>query len=516
VNSIQQTLHILRKDLRHLAPEISISISLVALFAWIAPAAWPGYISKMAYPGAQFGAPQMMGGFLHALIPISWLVLISRCVHDESLVGDKQFWVTRPYTWYSLLGAKLIFVLTVICLPLLATQIFLVHYAGLPILASLASLLLNIGAIFLLFLVPFLVLASVTSSFGPLVLLVLGGVLYIGLVGLVATYLSGAHAIPPYASAGCVVLLALILIGALVYQYIERKTGQSQLIVLATPIVLAALFLILPAGFLFTHAYPTGGDISAKMDLDSMRQQPSSGSLLHVVGNYVLSLPLETGPGPATTLLSGRALQLELASASGFHWSSPWQGFSDVVGAGESLQVNVMVPQAVIDSIGAETVKLQLTLALNRLQLDTPVNFALAESDHTFPGVGVCSLVGDTGFGAPVCRSAMRAPMAFVETQVQDVPCGFEVNGPQPAPRAARVVMAPQQPWFAFDPVNAQGWRLNVAGDSGEGAHMHAICAGAPVKLTPTHDAGGVKIVVEQTGIELMPYLRHLSQQKPM
>ena len=107
MTSFKQTLHILRKDLRHLAPEISVSLSLVALFAWIAPAAWPGYIGKMAYPGAQFGAPQIMGVFLHALIPISWLVLISRSVHDESLVGDKQFWVTRPYTWYSLLAAKL-------------------------------------------------------------------------------------------------------------------------------------------------------------------------------------------------------------------------------------------------------------------------------------------------------------------------------------------------------------------------------------------------------------------------
>jgi len=516
MTSFKQTLHILRKDLRHLAPEISVSLSLVALFAWIAPAAWPGYIGKMAYPGAQFGAPQIMGVFLHALIPISWLVLISRSVHDESLVGDKQFWVTRPYTWYSLLAAKLLFVLVAICLPLFAAQIFLVHYAGLPVFASLPALLLNIGAIFVLFLLPFLVLASVTSSFGPLILLVLGGVLYLGVVGLVATYLSGVRGIPPYTEAGFIVLLTILLAGTLMHQYIERRTGLSQLILIATPILLAAVYFILPAGFLFTHAYPTRTGLSAQVDLDPMKQQPSTGGLLNVVGNYVLSVPIAANLSSGNELLSGRALHVDLTSASGFHWSSSWLGFSDTLRGGESTQIDVMIPEKVIDRIGTETVKLQLTLALTRLQIDPPVNFKLSDSNHAIPGGGVCSLVGDPSFAAPVCRSAMRAPMAFVETQVQDVPCSLDGSAENTAPRPARSSMLLQQGWFAFDPIVAQSWRLYAAGDSPEGPHLHAICAGAPVKLTPTHDAGGASIQVEQTGLELAPYLRHRSQQRPM
>ena len=513
MTSFNQILHILRKDVRHLFPEITVSISLVALFAWVAPAGWPEYINRMSYPGAQFGTPQIMGGLLHALIPISWLVLISRSVHDESLVGDKQFWVTRPYTWYSLLAAKLLFILGFICVPLLAAQIFLVHYAGLPILATLPALLLNIGAISILFLLPFLVLASVTTSFGPLILLVLGGVLYIGVVGLVATYLSGAHTAPPNGAIVAFTLLTLILIGTLLYQYIERRTGLTQIVVLATPIFLAAVFLVFPVGPLFLRAYPAAGDVSAKLDLDPMKQQPTSGDLLHVGNNDVLSLPIEAASGSATTLLFGQAAQLELTSSSGFHWNSPWQSFSSIVTGGQSTQVNLIVPRTVVDRIGTETVKLQLTLALNRLQLDTPVNFKLSEADQAIPGGGVCSLVGEIGFAAPVCRNAMQAPLSFIETQAQDMPCGVEA--PDAAPRAARTSMPAQHSPFAFDPVNAQSWRLSVAGDPPEGAHMHTICAGAPVKLTPTHEAGGVRVLVEQTGIELTSYLRHKASFSP-
>jgi hypothetical protein len=106
--------------------------------------------------------------------------------------------------------------------------------------------------------------------------------------------------------------------------------------------------------------------------------------------------------------------------------------------------------------------------------------------------------------------------MAFVETQVQDVPCSLDGSAENTAPRPARSSMLLQQGMFAFDPVVAQSWRLYAAGDSPEGPHLHAICAGAPVKLTPTHDAGGASIQVEQTGLELAPYLRHRSQQRPM
>src|SRR5256885_7885270 len=48
------------------------------------------------------------------LLPLAWWTLIARVIHDEVLPGDNQFWITRPYSWKSLLGAKALFILAFI------------------------------------------------------------------------------------------------------------------------------------------------------------------------------------------------------------------------------------------------------------------------------------------------------------------------------------------------------------------------------------------------------------------
>jgi hypothetical protein len=51
-------------------------------------------------------------------------------VHGESLVGDRQFWVTRPYDWKKLVVDKALFVLTFINLPLFVLDVFLLAKSG--------------------------------------------------------------------------------------------------------------------------------------------------------------------------------------------------------------------------------------------------------------------------------------------------------------------------------------------------------------------------------------------------
>src|SRR5687768_13366660 len=43
------------------------------------------------------------------LLPLAWCHLVMLMVHQEPLVGDRQFWVTRPYSWRSLIAAKAMF-----------------------------------------------------------------------------------------------------------------------------------------------------------------------------------------------------------------------------------------------------------------------------------------------------------------------------------------------------------------------------------------------------------------------
>ena len=126
-----QPIHILRKDVRHLWPEIAVSICLLIALAWIVPHTWP---TDAPNPLAeQNNLPWLfpvLGAFVRFLIPVVWVVVVSRLVHDEPLVGDRQFWITRPYTWYNLLASKLLFIVLFLYVPLLVMQAWLQHHAG--------------------------------------------------------------------------------------------------------------------------------------------------------------------------------------------------------------------------------------------------------------------------------------------------------------------------------------------------------------------------------------------------
>src|SRR4051812_14736603 len=101
---MQQALHIFRKDVRFLRLPIAIALALTAAFAW----------SRSGKPATPLQQP------ITILLILAWCYLAAAAVYKETLVGDRQFWVTRPYRWTSLLAAKALFLLAFIHVPLLA------------------------------------------------------------------------------------------------------------------------------------------------------------------------------------------------------------------------------------------------------------------------------------------------------------------------------------------------------------------------------------------------------------
>src|SRR6266478_5805714 len=95
---MSQILHIFRKDARHHWPEILLSWVLVAVYVWDQPRKWANQTIHIRY---------IVGllNILPALMILSWAFLIARVVQGESLVGDRQFWITRPYEWHKLFVA---------------------------------------------------------------------------------------------------------------------------------------------------------------------------------------------------------------------------------------------------------------------------------------------------------------------------------------------------------------------------------------------------------------------------
>src|SRR6266481_1568008 len=126
---MSKILHIFKKDIRRHWPEILISLALLAVYSRRELHFWQ---TSLQYDG--------ISPFFFLL---SWSFLILRVVHSETLVGDRQWWVSKPYIWWQLLLAKLFFIFVFVSVPLFHVQLLLLHRAGF-------STLCNIGRLFLM------------------------------------------------------------------------------------------------------------------------------------------------------------------------------------------------------------------------------------------------------------------------------------------------------------------------------------------------------------------------------
>jgi hypothetical protein len=123
---MRQALHIFAKDVRCLWYEIAIVLIIAVDYA---------YLQCLSHP------PYVLATVLLALQPIAWPFLVVRAVHEEPLPGDQQFWITRPYSWRSLLAAKVLFMLAFLHLPLFLADCVILAWHGFSPLPYLPGLL---------------------------------------------------------------------------------------------------------------------------------------------------------------------------------------------------------------------------------------------------------------------------------------------------------------------------------------------------------------------------------------
>ena len=174
---MRQALWILRKDIHRMRPRIAVVWLLMAAGAVVDSAA---------------GRHPELANMRTLLVPIAlaqWFLVIP-VVQEDRLVGDRQFWITRPYAWKSLLLAKLLFVLLFVSLPTMLDHVVALAVNGYSPLRYLFPLLweeagLAVGMLFVL------TLASLTANIVQVVLLVLGGFLVLTLGSMFAARAGG-------------------------------------------------------------------------------------------------------------------------------------------------------------------------------------------------------------------------------------------------------------------------------------------------------------------------------------
>src|SRR4029077_12054095 len=113
------------------------------------------------------------------LLPVTAVFFIVRLIQAETIPGDTQFWITRPYRWRSLLAAKLLFVSIFISVPVLVARVIILERSGFPLALEIVPLLWSQLLIIVGFCLPVAALASVTADmvtfvFSALALLIIG------------------------------------------------------------------------------------------------------------------------------------------------------------------------------------------------------------------------------------------------------------------------------------------------------------------------------------------------------
>lgn len=375
------SLHILLKDLRRHRWEIAFYVATVAGWGW-----------QLTHP---FGWVQL---HLHDIIPIfmfvAWFFVTARVIQGESLVGDREFWPTRPYRWWQLLIAKALFLAICLNLPLFIMQCCALWSAEIPLSASLLPELLFLQLEFALFLtLPAVALASITESVVQWVLSILGMGLFVMLVSLIPW-----NRLPPPLAGGegvgtwlGIALLAPALAGVIVWQYRMRQAFPARVafacIVCIVPLVVA----LASTSSIKAIAYPSfSGERDLQFsfvqsDLDYTRYVPASSSASITFSAQIL------GNSP-DHLVSIEGTRFTLLGGNGWRWQSPWNNTSIIItpDSGE-VHFTIDMPSDIGEQLRQQKPEVQIELATANYRLHPPFRVNTTSDRSNVEGVGVCS-----------------------------------------------------------------------------------------------------------------------------
>ena len=211
---------------------------------------------------------QMMFRTLTTLVPllqtILLLVIVPLLLHEEPLVGTTAFWFTRPIDGWMLFKSKMLFVVALLILPPLLTELVVlaVHGAGAQQVAlAVPEILLEDGK----FLVYVIVLAALTQTFARYALLGVSGFVGFYLLIMVGAFLAWYFDLPDFLKRGgganradsAYVVSAIFLMTMaaiiLIDQYRKRDTRRAWMRVGCAFLVYLALDHYWPATFLRHH-----------------------------------------------------------------------------------------------------------------------------------------------------------------------------------------------------------------------------------------------------------------------
>ncbi len=447
---MRQALHIFYKDVRQLRYDVIVTLVLTATFAWSTGQRTTLYAQRLSLAASLLGP----------LLLFAWWYLVARAIYGEPLPGDRQFWVTRPYRWTSLLGAKVLFIGAFVILPLLLSDCVILALQGFHPSAHLAGLAWHALVFFVAFLLPVAALACITESIVQMVLAVLAVIAILAVLSLL-----GMGQSPVWFGSLDWVRSSLFylapLLGApaiMILQYRSRRTGLSRILAGATLgfVMIAARFLPWTVAFALQSRV-----IKSRIDTSSISLQFQPGGRPPAAAPQVadkgvrISLPIGFSGAPPGMVAEADGMFGELALPDGklskpmplrgTEKDKPWHTMSVERSLYERvkntpLRVHVIVLLTLCGNLHTE-----------RMPLDG--------NSHPVPGIGVCGAepfepLKITSVG---CLVPFRLPGRIIAQFDNGVPMeGLGANSLSPYPAD-----------FGVSPMDLPRWQLpNQAGST--------------------------------------------------
>lgn len=486
---MQQMMHIFRKDLRNLWLQIGLALLLLAGYVWdqTKPARGPEGTELLSLYVLQYAV---------LLVPLGWWALIVRSVLDEPLVGDRQFWVTRPYDWRSLLGAKLMFIFIFVNLPLFVAQMLFLAHAGYSPVPHLGDLLLMQLYDVLLMILPAFVLTTISGSVARTLFTTLGAVVYVA----VLAYFASTRG-PESPSAGnfhgwFIAVVFFATAAMIVYwQYSQRAITKSRYLLGAVALLVPLAMLFTPYNALFARDYPllSIGNLPATIRLNTSR--PPAPKVSTDADQFEFTLPMLAEHVADGVYLRVQNIRIQLQGEQ-FHWDSGWRAnYTELFPGDNELNVGFNLKRKQFLPLRGGPISLRVSLALT--QSATTDSMQLVTHDEfEIPGIAHCRMDYHR-LSEVSCRAGTRYPalLATVAAGASTCPGGKD--------RPASFL------WFSgsdagpgIDPVQNLTLWFSVPGAS-LGSENNVLCPGTPIVVSHIHPTRSFRVELPEVQIRL-------------
>jgi hypothetical protein len=518
---MSQILRIFRKDVRHFWIEILASVLALSAYIWRVLHEW-------ANPLAASDLPNFLRGLLMALGPMSWCLLVVRVIQDETLVGDRQFWVTRPYEWKKLLAAKVLFVLLFVNVPLLVANAIFLRNSGFSPTGYLVGLLWIQLSIIVVLVLPAACVSVVTSTVVQVILWTLGIGTYIAAVASLSSLIPDSHIPTPSSGSSEVIsmgLFAAALLGIVLWQYTQRRPWIPRVFIFGIAVVLAGAGLMpTTTAKQIARAYPplTGGEqppfrltpVPPKPSAEDPSQSQATEKKLE------LSIPIRFTGVAADSLVAVAGTRVTIRTRNGDQFTSKWVNDGTEVWPGEQTDsVSSEIDRSFFEQTRFVPVSLRIIFAFTEYNEINTREIITRAGEFPIDGIGICWVSSPQAeyWSRDIigCRSPLKSPAILVHFDTARSTCPH-VPGKSEAPPSTRYTSsgslsdATGLAELAIIPIQSFDLRFSQPhnpDDPNDKTVLPGVCPETPITLSTPRVARSASTEIEIDDADLRDYL---------